>query len=59
MVADPVARALLQRTLLLMVRLRSCNEACVGAADFCDTHERDWERLERDVKKALGTPGAN
>lgn len=59
MIADPVARMLLQRLLLLLVRVRNCDQACVRLADSCDTHERDWDRLEKDVKKALGEPGAN
>jgi hypothetical protein len=58
-VTDPAARALLQRLILLMVRMRACDEACVGAADFCDAHESDWKRLEKDVRKCLGEPGAN
>lgn len=52
-------KLLLQRLLLLMVRIRTCDKECVKPADFCETHERDWKRLERDVKKALGDPGAN
>jgi hypothetical protein len=59
MITDPAARRLLQRLLLLMTRIRTCDEVCVRTADLCDTHERDWERLERDVRKALGEPGAN
>lgn len=59
MITDPVARALLQRLLLLMTRVRHCDQACVKPADFCDTHERDWKRLEKDARKALGEPGAN
>ena len=58
MITDPVAKLLLQRLLLLMVRVRTCNEVCIKPSDFCDTHENDWKRLERDVKRALG-PGAN
>lgn len=56
---DPAARALLQRLLLLMTRIRVCNQACAKPADFCDAHERDWKRLERDVRRCLGEPGAN
>jgi hypothetical protein len=45
--------------LLLMTRIKVCNQECVKPADFCETHERDWKRLEKDVRKALGEPGAN
>ena len=59
MISDPASRSLLQRLLLLMTRIRVCNQECATPADFCETHERDWKRLEKDVRKALGEPGAN
>jgi hypothetical protein len=42
-----------------MARVRVCDQACVTTADFCETHEKDWGQLERDVRKFLGKPGAN
>ena len=59
MITDPVARRLLQRLLLLLVRVRTCDEVCAKPADFCEAHELDWKRLEKDVRKELGEGAAN
>ena len=59
MITDPAARRLLQRVLLLLTRVRTRDEVCAKPADFCETHERDWKRLEKDVRRELGEGAAN
>ena len=58
MISDPAARLLLQRLLLLLTRMRHCQE-CVPIEQSCEEHEAAWKRLETDARRALGEPGAN
>lgn len=58
-IADARARILLQRVLLLLTRVRHCDQACARSSDFCEDHERDWERLEKDIRSALGGQAPN
>lgn len=60
MVADPVARALLQRTLLLMVRLRSCDQVCrLSRKGSRMKKQKKQELYEVEVRWVKGTKRDN
>ena len=58
MIRDPVARLILQRLLLLLTRMRHCQE-CIPIDHSCEDHAAAWKRLETDARRELGEPGAN